>query len=105
MKDYTAYFLQIDSILRQAIKDITDIFEEHNINEIHLNTPVKLNFKPRFAGDNLRTYEIGTISYDRGLIALCAESATLYLYELADKTDITFIYDIVHQHFYLNYHD
>lgn len=105
MKEYTAYFLQIDSILGQAIKDITDLFEEHNTSEIHLKTPVKLNFKPRFAGDEYKTREIGTINYGQGLIALCTEFETYYLYDLADKKDIAFIYDIVYQYFYLNNHD
>lgn len=102
MKDYTAYFLQVHKILGDAILDILDMFKENDVKEIHLKQPMILDFKPRYAGDKAKRCEIDSVVCRQEVIALCSEHETYYPYDLADMTDITFIYDIIYQHFYLN---
>lgn len=105
MKDYTAYFLQVHKILGDAILDISDMFEETNTKEIHLKQPMILGFKPRYAGDKAKRCEIDSVVYGQEMIGLCSGHETYYLYDLADKTDITFVYDMIYEHFYRNNHD
>ena len=102
MKEYNAYFLQVHKILGDAILDITKMFEATNTKEIHLKQPMILDFKPRYAGDKAKRCEVDSVVYGQGMIALCSGHETYYPYDLADKTDIAFLYDIIYQHFYLN---
>ena len=100
MKEYTAYHLIVHKILGDAILDISKMFEETNTKEIHLKHPMTLDFKPRFAGDKAKRCEIDSVIYNQEMIGLCSGYETYYPYDLADKTDIAFIYDIIYQHFY-----
>lgn len=102
MKEYHAYFLHVHKILGDALLDITKMFEETNTKEIHLKQPMILDFKPRYAGDKAKRCEIDSVAYGQGVLALYSGHETYYPYDLADKTDIAFIYDIIYQHFYNN---
>jgi hypothetical protein len=105
MKEYTAYFLQVHKILGDAILDISKMFEETNTKEIRLKQPMILDFKPRYAGDKAKRCEIDSVAYNQEMMSLHSGYETYYLYDLADKTDITFVYDMIYEHFYRNDHD
>lgn len=102
MKEYNAYFLQVHKILGDAILDISDMFKENDVKEIHLKQPMVLGFKPRYAGDKAKSCKIDSVVYNQEMISLHSGCDTYYLYDLADKTDITFIYDVIYEHFYRN---
>lgn len=104
-REYIPYFKQVDAVLDKAIKDITQIFCENNTNKIHLQTPMEFDFDARFAGDTPSTHTITDIIIDDlGLIMVVTEDSNpYYLYNLSNKYDITFIYDLVYDHFYDRY--
>lgn len=104
-REYIPYFKQVDAVLSNAIKDIIQIFRENNVTKIHLQTPVDFDFDARFAGDEPSSHTITDIALDDiGLIMVFTEDGNpYYLYNLSNKQDITFIYDLVYDNFYDRY--
>ena len=100
MREFTNYYGKVSTILGGAILEIDGMFQEHNVNEIHLDSAISLGFISRITED-YQTCEISTIGKDGDFIVLCTpDSEKYYLYDLANKMDIAFIYDIVYTHFY-----
>lgn len=105
MRTYTPYCHKLNALLGKVALEIFHIFKEHNATEIHLNESVRLTFSPRYAGDVLKTCEIDTIICHNMMIHLCSKDDNFCLYDLSNKVDIAFVYDIIYQHFYNNEND
>ena len=86
------------NVLNDAIIDIIDMFEEHKVSEICLKEPVRLRFHSRFT-EELDTLEMDKIVLHNGLLYLCSKYKSYCTYELSDKADIVFLYDVIYQHF------
>ena len=102
MKMYVPYYQRVNNVLCDALHDIIDMFKEHDVTEVRLRKPMKLNFEPRFAGDERSTHEIDTIELHGGMIDLRTGDQSYFLYDLSNSTEIAFIYDMIYQHFYRN---
>ena len=99
MKEFTNYYGKLSKVLGDALTDIVEMFEEHNTSEILLDDAVSLGFRSRFT-EEPTTSEINAIKLHNGLIVLCGKGGAHWSYELLDKADIAFLYDIVYTHFY-----
>ena len=99
MKPYIPYYHRLNLVLLDALTDIIDMFKEHEVTEIHLKEPMTLKFNPRIAGDGQDTIEVDTIVWHNGLLYLCSKDKSYCIYELSDKANIPFIYDVIYQHF------
>lgn len=101
-REYTPYYLKVSKLIWEIIKEIIDMMNENDTNKVHLPYTLPLHFDSRFAGDEAGVRVITDIAIDHcGIVVLFTEDNNpYYLYNLANRTDVSLIYDCVYNFFY-----
>ena len=101
-REYTPYHLKVSKLIWEIIKEIIDMMNENGTNKVQLPYTLSLEFNSRFAGDEAGVRDITEIAIDHcGFVAVFTEDGDpYYLYNLANRTDVSLIYDCVYDFFY-----
>lgn len=102
MREYQPYLHKVNVLIGEATKEIRELFAENDTEEIALDTGMRFLFIPRVAGDEATIAEIIGVALRDGLICLSSKEGTYWLYELADRTDMILVYEMVYLHFNKN---
>jgi hypothetical protein len=98
MREYKPYQQMLNQITFDAVRDISRMFKETDTEEIILSDPVRMFFKPRWAGDSPCVCTICRIDVKDTFIRLSSEEVSYWLYDLANCEDKVFVYEIVYHH-------